>query len=280
MRTIGINDIASMDRYRAEAEIRGRVQTVNVGGELILTRVLGNPKMFLHQDDIGFSNHVMLDGYWEIWLTLALARLIKPGMVVVDVGANLGYYSLLAAHAAWPGGTVLAIEPNPPIAQIMARSINLNGLSNVVRIENVAVGATDGGSCDLFVPHGEPKNATVVEDQRVHPGGRTLSVPRRTIDSLCADMNRIDLVKIDAEGAEQDILLGMANTIERHKPTIVLEFNAARYADPAAFLERITAVYGMPRLIDFEGELVRTTVEKVLHMAVDEDKLLIFSVGR
>jgi FkbM family methyltransferase len=279
LNSISIKQIASMKREEAEAEIRARVQNVAVGDNLVLTRVLGHPKMFLHTRDLGFSMHVMLDGYWEIWLTQVLARLILPNMVVIDVGANFGYYTLLAAHCVWPNGKVIAVEPNPPVAAVLEKTIALNGFQNIVSLERVAAGSVDEGVCHLFVPDNEPKNATIVGEGAVYPGGQTVVVALRTIDSLCRNLNQVDLVKIDAEGAEIDVIDGMAETIARFKPIIALEFNAARYKDPAGFLARLVAIYGNPKLIGFDGASVLTSLTSIIEENIDEDKLLLFSVA-
>lgn len=268
-----------MKRSEAEREITSRVQSVYVGHDLVLTRVLGHPKMYLHTHDIGFSAHVMLDGYWEIWLTLVLARLVKPGMVTVDVGANYGYYSLVMGNAAGPKGYVLAVEPNPEVAAVLIRTFELNGLNTMGRVECVAAGAVDVGHVDLFIPKGEPKNGTIVASGFKGDNGIKVSVPGRTIDSLCAGLSRVDVVKIDVEGAEVDVIAGMAQTIARFRPTIVLEFNAARYADPVGFLETFAGSYPPPRLIAFDGTAAKVSRDALLGEHVADDKLLLFEAA-
>ena len=88
--TLTYADLGTFNREKLESAIRARVQTVHLGGARVLARVLGGPKMFLSTDDLGFGCHVMLDGYWESWLTVFFARFISPGMTVFDVGANFG----------------------------------------------------------------------------------------------------------------------------------------------------------------------------------------------
>src|ERR1700736_3927602 len=88
-----------MTAGQAEKEIKARARAVYLGDHLTLARVLGQSKMLLPTTDVGFASHLMLDGFWEIWLTLFFARLVMPGMTVVDVGANFGYYTLLFGHA-------------------------------------------------------------------------------------------------------------------------------------------------------------------------------------
>ncbi len=73
--------------------MRALCESAYLGDETALCRVLGRYKMFVDTSDNSLSPHLMLDGYWEMWLTEALARAIRPGMTVVDVGANLGYFT-------------------------------------------------------------------------------------------------------------------------------------------------------------------------------------------
>lgn len=277
MNVLYLSDIAQMSRERAESEIRSRVRVVPLGDGLVLARVLGHTKIFLSTDDFGLSCHLMLDGYWESWLTLFLARTLRPGMHVIDVGANYGYYSVLMGLGVGPTGRLLAVEPNPVVATILDRSLQINGYSPFSTVAAVAAGADDGGLATLFVPRHEPKNATIVSDGFASPDGDTVQIPIRSIDALTADWPRVDLVKIDAEGAEETLIAGMRETIERRRPDMVLEFNAARYADPAAFLAALADVYGPPRLLGYDGALAKVERSAILSENFDQDKLLYFS---
>lgn len=270
-----------MDRLQAENEIRARVQTVALGDDLILARVLGSHKMLLRGSDRGFSRHVMLDGYWESWLTIFCARTLQSGMVAFDVGANLGYYTLLFADRVGASGHVVAIEPNPATFALLEESVRLNGFEHNVRLVQAA--ATDrDGTLDLFVPRGEPKNATVAVDGGDQPAESRVSVPGIPIDRLSAELDQVDFLKIDVEGAEPAVLAGMSETIARFRPMIVLEFNASRYADPAEFLGRLLAVYEDFGEIDFAGDCRRVDAAEILSTRIGEDRLLCFpgrSVG-
>jgi len=265
-------DIAAMTRSQAESAIRERVQSVYLGDKLILTRILGGPKILLSTEDLGFSCHVMLDGYWEIWLTLFFARLLQPGMTVFDVGANFGYYTVLFGQAVGATGQVVAIEPVPATASVLRRTIALNGLSNHTRLVTAAANDRDDLEVHMVVPPGEPKNAAVVADSS--PG--SIVVPTVTIDRIARDLPRLDLVKIDAEGAEVKILAGMEETIERLAPKILLEFNAARYADPRGFLAPLLKRYGRMSALNFEANLSPVTLATLIETRFGEDWLLYF----
>jgi FkbM family methyltransferase len=259
-----------MPRDEAECAIRARVQTAYLGDKLILARVLGRPKIFLSTDDLGFACHLMLDGYWEIWLTQFFARVIKPGMTVIDVGANFGYYTVLFGDAVGATGHVIAIEPVPSTAAVLRKTIDLNGLTHTTHLVNAAAGNRDDAEVHMVVPLGEPKNATIV----AAPREGSIIVPSVTIDHLTRDLDRLDMVKIDAEGAEVTILAGMKETIARFKPRILLEFNAARYPDPGAFLSDIEGSYPCIRSLDFSGNLEPAPRDLLLRTRFGEDWLL------
>lgn len=276
LRPLGIGDLASMDRFVAEDEIRARVQTVAIGDDLILCRVLGHPKMFLHVRDLGFCAHVMLDGYWEGWLTIFMSRYLKPGMTCLDIGANFGYYSILMGLAAGPLGRVISIEPNPSVVSVLKRSLELNGLTSRTIVHQVAA-AADRGACHLYVPSSEPKNASLVNGAYADARGQTVEVDKVTVDELTANLDRLDFIKIDVEGAEEEVIEGLRGTMERFKPAIVLEFNAARYRNPMGFLDRLIAIYGPPRIINFYADAVEVTIDDLIEKDVADDKLLFFS---
>jgi FkbM family methyltransferase len=266
-----------MKREDAEREIQQRVQTVYLGGGLILARVLGGSKMLLRSSDRGFSRHVMLDGYWESWLTVFCARFLQPGMIAFDVGANLGYYTLLFANRVGAAGRVVAIEPNPETFELLNETVALNGYGGMTSLLCAAASARSGESAELFVPLGEPKNATIAFSGNNRASELTALVPTVSIDELAKPLERVDFVKIDVEGAEPQVLEGMAVTIERFKPTILLEFNASRYRDPASILDRLVSVYGKIGEITTEGASRPIPRETVLSERTNEDRLLCFA---
>ncbi|MFB2564329.1 FkbM family methyltransferase [Rhizobium sp. IMFF44] len=274
-----LHELMAFDRHQAETAILQRVNSAYLGNHTALVRVLGRYKLYVDTRDRGFGSHVLLDGFWEIWLTLFCARNVKRGMTAIDVGANFGYYSLLLAELVGIRGELIAVEPNPHAADFLRRSVELNGLLGRTRIETSALGATISGEASLYVPHSEPKNAQIVSDvfQPRPQDGVVIKVPVTTLDGMSASCSRVDFIKIDAEGAEEVILEGMAETIARHKPMLVVEFNPARYADASGFLERLVGIYGAMRRLDFSGEAVPITSEDLLSKYAADDSLLVLS---
>jgi FkbM family methyltransferase len=266
-------EIAALSREAFEAACRAAASPVYVGCKVGLCRIMARYKFYVSTLDDGFGSNVLLDGYWESWLTQFMARNAKPGAVAIDVGANFGYYSLLLADLVGPEGRLFAIEPNPDVAALLRRSIALNGLSARTSVFEGAAGAIDGATVTLFVPEREPKNAAIVADSSEAAAGRHHRVPAMRLDSLVGDA-RVDFVKIDAEGAEEDVIEGMAGIFERCRPDMVLEFNAARYADPAAFLDRLLSLYGGLSEVGHDGRAAAVTREQVLTEHFGEDWLL------
>ncbi|WP_082746163.1 FkbM family methyltransferase [Sphingomonas sp. CCH5-D11] len=265
--------LRSGDRWRHEAVIRGLCQTAYLGDHTAICRVLGRYKMFVDTKDIGVASHLMLDGYWEMWNTEAIVGLIKPGMTAMDVGAHCGYFSLLLADLVGPEGKVLSFEPNPPIAELLRRSVAVNGFDGRTSVYEVALG-DQGGSAILDVPRNEPKNAHVVQGVA---GPGMVEVPLQRADRI-AGASEADFIKIDAEGAEQAIWKGLEGILQQQRPlTILLEFAGVRYADPASFLDEILA-YGFNLAeVDLVGGIQDRTRDQVLNASPVIDQMLLLT---
>ena len=149
-----------------------------------------------------------------------LEQFLDSTGVFVDVGANTGIYSLKAAKHFNNSGCVLAIEPFPEILAMLHHSVQANGFTNV-RLRNLGV-------CDrttarvLWMNFGAPTTFSAIKKD---PTAAPLSVLMVSLDDLFEweQLNRLDYLKIDAEGAEPDILLGARNVIETYRPIIQLE---------------------------------------------------------
>ena len=268
----------TLARVELEAAIQRRTQVVPISSDVVLARVLTRYKMFLRTSDLGFGCHVMMDGYWEIWLTRFLARTLQPGMRVIDVEANFGYYTMLMADIVGSAGAVIAVEPNPDTAALLLRSVQLNGYAGYTEVLQAALGAEDAESAQFFAPDGEPKNAAI---GGAHGrAGQEMTVPVTCLDKIAGRWGPIDFIKIDAEGSEEAIIAGMGSVLANSPPAMVLEFNAHRGNDPRGLLSRLLAVYGKVAEIGFDSALVPVTADTLLTSCPGEDRLLYFSLDR
>ncbi len=269
---LSLDELRGPDRYHAECASRAAAQVAYLGDHLVLARILGRYKAYLDTRDRGFAAHLMLDGYWEMWLTQFTARLLKPGMHAVDVGANFGYYSLLMGDLVGPKGRVLAVEPNPAVAEMLKRTLELNGLAGRATVVAAAAGAEDGQG-RLLVPAGEPKNATLISGD-APADALSVSVPIRSLDAMLDTFARVDFLKIDAEGAEEDIVTGLDQTISKWRPRIVLEFNPGRCRDPQGLIARLRTSYPVIRGLGYDAEVKPISDADLFDPTDHEDRLL------
>lgn len=274
-----LHEIANLKRLDLEIAVQQLANSAYLGDYTAIARILGRYKLYIDTRDRGFGSHLLLDGFWEIWLTQFCARNVKAGMTAIDVGANFGYYSVLLAELVGETGKLIAVEPNPHAADFLQRSIELNGFSQRSQIKQVVLGQTDASSATLFIRDHEPKNSTVVQSSfnAAPQDGYLLQIPATTMDALCRSLDRVDFIKIDAEGAEESIFAAMDETIKRHKPMIVVEFNAGRSLNSAQFIDRLMGVYGTVRRLDFKGFAHPVTAHELLTQNFGQDWLLILA---
>src|SRR5215471_4690154 len=140
-----------------------------------------------------------------------------PGGVAIDVGANLGEWSVPLARAVGDEGGVLCIEPNPAIAAALEAMLRVNNLAQA-EVLPVALAAQDG----------EGRLLAEREDtgrSRLSPADGTIPVPLRRLDGIVAErrLTRLDLLKIDVEGYERFVLAGASETLRRLRPAVIFE---------------------------------------------------------
>lgn len=277
IRLFHLDHLRSHPRQRNEAVIRQLCANAYLGDGRSLCRVLGRYKMIVDTSDVGLSSHLLIDGYWEMWLTELLVDLVKPGMKVVDVGANLGYFSLLMADLVGSDGQVHAFEPNIDLARRMTQSLAINGFETIATVHEQALSDTEADVL-LVVPVDEPKNAHLLPaDHPVSIDAATESRLLRTrrLDSY-SDLHDADIIKIDADTSEEAIWHGMSGILEGHRPlTIVLEFARVRYADPGAFIDQILSDGFTLSVITLEAGIEPISREAILSASPTEDVMLL-----
>lgn len=261
------------DRSALETKARQQCQSAYVGDHLVLCRVLGKYIMYADADDVGLMPRLCLDGYWESWVTIAMARLLRPGWCCVDVGANHGYFTLIMADAVDRGGRVLAVEPNPRLAEILSLNIEVNGFQSHAAVLPKAVTEADAQKSNLVIPLRRAMNATLCRPAT--PADEVVEVETVTLDSALAAWPGVDLIKIDAEGSEEAIWPALRRTVEQNRDiNIIMELSCARYADPRAFLQEIQGAGFLLRHIDYDASIKNVTQEQVLNERVGEDWML------
>ena len=181
-------------------------------------------KIYASPQDEAVGRHALACLY-EPNVTNVVRRALRRDMGMIDIGANIGVFSLLGAAAVGPGGYVLAVEPNPANARLIEASRRLDGFDQLVVCQAAA-----GHGIGMLGLHSADSNGTTSPFAQ----GELLQEPRSVvalpIDSLVPARQRIDVVKIDVEGAEYLALQGCEETLRRWQPFLVSELSPALLA--------------------------------------------------
>lgn len=260
-------------RTANEAWIRSLCRSIQLDAETSLCTVLGRFKMFVETSDYSISAHLRLDGYWEMWLTEAIVAVTRQGMIAVDIGANVGYFSLVMADLVGPNGRVYAFEANAPIAEHARKSAKINGYADTLNVYTQALGDFDGETFTLVVPPGQPGGTYLVPVSESDPPEN--AVVTRRLDGY-PELLDADVIKIDVEGAEEAVWRGMEGILARGRSlTIFLEFVSIRYCDPRAFLEEICSWGFSISLLHVAHGIVPVTFDQILSWPAGQDQLLV-----
>jgi len=162
-------------------------------------------------------------GYYEKSVGSTIISLLTPTSTLIDIGANIGYFSLLAAKIS-PTVKVIAFEPVSYLFNALTKNIELNNFKNIQAV-NAAIG-DENGSNPIYLSSIENRGMSSFQKPENY-SGQIEMVNIFTLDNWIADnsINRVDLIKIDVEGYELSVLKGMAKTIITFKPNILLELN-------------------------------------------------------
>ena len=267
---LGRRDIATLDellragnRRQVEALIRDRTQTVPLPDGSVLCRTLGRFKMFTDAADGGIAPHLLLDGYWEYWVTQFLCRNIARGETAVDVGAIYGYYTILMADLVGPEGRVVALEPNPWLHWLLLRNVRLNGLGGIVTLHRMAAAETSHESLRLRAVLTGPAGGRFAGAFTAEAGWPSFVAPAITLQEL--ETGGVDLLRIGCAGVSASVFAGMGGLLDRSpKLRILLDFDARRTAEAPALLAALSARYPL-RFIDGDSRAKACTADELLN---------------
>jgi FkbM family methyltransferase len=228
--------LGSVDQQRSPTPF-----SVRLSNEDVAYVAVDGIEVALDRADRSVSGPIITDGFWEPHVERVLRRFLAPGSVFVDIGANVGWHTALASSAVGVDGQVYAVEPNPDNARLIAHTIERNRLSNV-HLVPIALSESTGfaafrsaiGSNGGFLNH----------DERDSLDPSVTIVPTIRFDDL--HIPRVDVVKIDVEGAEPIVFRGATETIERDHPIIIFEFSCE-------MTERVSGVAPRDHLKMFES---------------------------
>lgn len=223
-----------VDAFVASSEFRTRVIFQRIAGHYtkpLPERVdAGGYWQYVHADDPFINPEIVRHQRYEPHVTAVFRRVVKPGMVVLDLGASVGYFSLLAAHLVGPAGRVIAFEPGADNAKLLMMSALANRFEHVDLYPNAVADRESifffdvllGSNGALGTEVGGGMNPEEITGLYYRTLVRTIR-----LDAILSPLPRLDVVKMDVEGAEYRALIGGQRLIDRHRPIMFLEFSPA-----------------------------------------------------
>lgn len=174
--------------------------------------------LYVSPDDFAVGKHILTARDYEPHVSRVFRQVLAPGMSVLDIGANIGFYAMLAASIVGPGGRVWAIEPNPNNVKFILASKSKNGFEQLAIIQAAA-----GSSWESMCLFSDGSNGTVEAISADDPSlirEPVLSLPL----SALIGQKHIDVIKIDVEGAEGKVLRDLTEVLRSSRPIIFAEF--------------------------------------------------------
>lgn len=253
-------------------------QTIYLGNQRALTTTERGHIMYVQTTDLSLAPWIMLNGVWEEACTEIFCQLVQPGMTVVEIGANIGYFTLLAAERVGPSGRVHAFEPDPANYELLRDNVEVNGFGGRVTLHREAI-ADREGRATFYGTTKHRGNGSLIErlDQLGDNSGEVVpfEVAVATLDSF--DFSEVDVLKIDAEGSEPFIFRGGSETIARSpRLTAIVEYWPKFFAkageDAAEFLrEREREGFTIARIAGRkDAQVVPSDVETLQSIGMTE----------
>lgn len=251
---------------------------VAVGENEILTRIFTGQLMIVDRRDISVSPHLIMSGEWEMDITQIFRHYIKENSVVFDVGANSGYYGIIAGSSI-NNGSIHFFEPNPNLIPLIKKSLWVNGLMGLSKINQQAVSNEDGKNVILNIVEdlwGSSSLHSIVSTVNIED---KVEVETITLDSYAErnKLNKIDVIKIDVEGHEEHVFQGMMNILSENPQLVIfMEYTIGAYSKEFFNLlkskfKNIVAIKGNNITpIQTEKDLLRVSNEWVMLLLSNE----------
>jgi FkbM family methyltransferase len=219
-----------IEQYASETRRLVGPWAVTLADGKLLVHTLHSLLMIVDSTDLIITPQLVVYRQWEPELTQLFWNSLRSDTVFVDVGANIGYFTLLAGsriHAGNPG-RVIAVEPNPECCALIERNLAINWSMCDIALHKVAVGAQQGDAW-LASPADRAANAHLSRDGGEAGGERKFRVPMQTLDALVPDGLAVDILKIDVEGHELAVFDGASRVIAQSPDIrIIMEWSQSQ----------------------------------------------------
>jgi FkbM family methyltransferase len=202
------------------------------GDNTALVATRWGAKMLVDTRDSAIAPWLVLDSLWEAHVTGWLQQTLTRGQVFVDVGANVGYFTLLGGSLVGSTGRVVGVEAHPRLAELLRRNVIMNGLHGHTTTWHRAAWS-ESTNVKFHLRHNFAGNSSVgsIGDEALDRLGdveEVVDVPAVPVDSLVDAVPPVDVLKIDVEGAEVHALTGLSRTLANPRITVMFEWAPAQ----------------------------------------------------
>lgn len=186
-----------------------------------IVKQVGGFKIWLNPHDLGIARELLGAGEYEKYEIELFRASVKPGMVLLDVGANIGIYSLAAAQQTCDRASIFAFEPEPSVMAMLRDNIQLNGYRSIIPIDKALADKRQVLKLNVDKANFGKHSLVVTSSADLQ-----IEIQAMTVDEFVREHNlaRVDLIKLDVEGAEGMVFAGAMHTIARFGPVIFMEY--------------------------------------------------------
>jgi FkbM family methyltransferase len=262
-----------IQREEIERQAAAGARAAPFSDDRVLCRVLGRFKMLVSAHDETIAPHLILDGCWEPWVTVAVYNRIRAGMRVVNVGANVGYFTLLMAARVGSKGKVDAFECNPEMFRLCKSNVCMNGMDGWTTVHERAASNREG-HLDFEFDLRMPGSGRAMTSKRAgnHEGWRKITVASVALDDVV--QGDVDFLLVDAEGHEPAVLAGASRLLANPKFEMLLEWSPMSYAEPKTFGQSILDMGFTPMIVGHMGEL--RPIDSDTFLAIERQEMIWF----
>jgi FkbM family methyltransferase len=225
-------------------------------------KILNSFYLKIDKEELSVGQWLSIEGFWESWITSWITKNIKSGDVCVDVGSNYGYYTRIMEILAGKTGMVYAVEANKKLYDLFLISIDEYPIEDGadIKIHNLAI-SDSKGTVTLNIPPQYLGGSSIVWGKENLPSSiedslwtDSSEVESDTLDELLKDVDHINLIKIDIEGAEPLAWKGMSEVINK---TDIIVIEVGEYS-PSEFIDSLYESHDLS-YINFDGEESKMT---------------------
>ncbi|MBB4952631.1 FkbM family methyltransferase [Agrobacterium vitis] len=187
-----------------------------LGGGVSLTYLADETPIFVNSNDYGGPTNIINGGKYETENLEVLQSFVKPDSIILDVGANLGYFSLKFARQIRSRGKIYSFEPHPFVSELLSRSVFMNGFNKAIAVHRFGL-SDRAGNASFAYPPGHVGGGGIVEHS-----AEAIQLEIKVTDEVFPPDFTANIVKIDVEGHEYNVLRGMKGIIERSSDIVIL----------------------------------------------------------